>query len=137
MTDYSDSNKPFFDNYDLKESNVEELKLGEIYPIYGMITEILEEDLENSSVVVKLLPDMVLNLHIDSQDKLNLIRDRAFEPGIFMTKITEKSNLNGTRSVLDFDTLEVVEEITSEDASNLVGHCKTIVFGKKQTEGVN
>jgi hypothetical protein len=90
----------------------ENLKVGQSYPIYGMVTKFLSEELGN--VIVEVNYSILLTLFIDDIDKVNTIKERAFEPGIFMV---------------------TVKEIDTADPEYCIkGTCSTVVFGRKQTE---
>jgi hypothetical protein len=93
----------FFNKYGL---NIQEgqVEVGKVYPLYGIITSILDESFENFTVEVN--SSIILRCNIDNEENVEVIKSRAFEPGIFVTEITG---------------LEPVR-----------GHCKTIVFGRKQ-----
>jgi len=80
-------------------------EVGGVYPLYGMITKFLSEEVGN--VVVELNFNIELKLNIDSADKVEIIKSRAFEPGIFVTEIIQ---IEG----------------------GIKGDCTTVVFGRKQ-----
>lgn len=111
------TNKNFFNTMSIKPTNLSDLEIGKQYPIYGMITEILGEDLVNGSVTVKIVPEMTLQLRITDAANLKIIKERAFEPGIFITEFSELEDSSGS--------------------PNLIGYCKTVVFGRKNDTGVN
>lgn len=104
--DFSDSNKEsnFFEKFGL-EVATGEVEIGQTYPIYGMITKLLDET--PGSVVVELNFSIRANMVIPDQKKINLLKERAFEPGIFVSTVRSKE-----------DGIEV--------------DCSTVVFGKKQ-----
>jgi hypothetical protein len=93
----------FFSKYGLNVQE-EDVEIGKVYPIYGVITSILDETFENFTVEIN--SSIILGCNIDNPENIEVIKSRAFEPGIFVTEITG---------------LEPVR-----------GHCKTIVFGRKQ-----
>lgn len=97
------SKNELFDKFGLQvqEGQVE---VGRIYPLYGMITKIIDETFENFTIEIN--HGIVLNCFIKEKDSVDKIKERAFEPGIFITEITG---------------LEPVS-----------GKCNTIVFGRKQ-----
>ncbi len=80
------------------------VEVGKTYPVYGMITKIVEED--ESSVILELNFQIRAKLKIASVDQLSVLKERVFEPGIFVSKI-----LNTEPKV------EVV--------------CKKVIFGKR------
>ncbi len=101
-----DSNKEanFFEKFGLEVTNGE-VEVGRTYPIYGMITKLLNEDPGN--IVVELNFSIKANMAIPDNSKLELLKQRAFEPGIFVSTIVSKDN-----------GIEV--------------DCSTVVFGRKQ-----
>lgn len=101
-----DSNKEanFFEKFGLEVTNGE-VEIGRTYPIYGMITKLLNEDPGN--VVVELNFSIKANMAIPDISKVELLKQRAFEPGIFVSTIVSKDN-----------GIEV--------------DCSTVVFGRKQ-----
>lgn len=84
-----------------------EVVVGETYPIYGMITKFIDETPGN--VVVEVNYNIQLVMLLDSAEKIQLLKERAFDPGIFVTTI-------------------------SQVESGIKGDCTTVVFGKRSTE---
>ena len=82
-------------------------EIGKTYPIYGIITDILCE----SPVVIMVNNSIKLKCNITDDDgsKIKIIKDRAFEPGIFVATIEQRL-----------------------DDGTYVGVAETIVFGKKK-----
>lgn len=101
-----DSNKEanFFEKFGLEVANGE-VEVRRTYPIYGMITKLLSEDPGN--IVVELNFSIKANMAIPDMSKVELLKQRAFEPGIFVSTIVSKDN-----------GIEV--------------DCSTVVFGRKQ-----
>lgn len=95
----------FFEKHGL-EVQSGEVEVGQTYPIYGMITKIINDT--PGSVIVELNFNIQASLSITEQDKVELIKARAFEPGIFVSTVVSK------------------EPFVSVD-------CTTVIFGKKQT----
>jgi len=91
---------------------METCEVGKTYPLYGMITAI---ESEYPDVIVIVNRDLRLTLLIPADDptKLNIIKDRVFEPGIFITTITKMEK-------------DINQEYRIE------GDVQTVVFGKKQ-----
>lgn len=81
------------------------VEVGQTYPIYGMITKFLCD--VPGEVVVQINENIELSLVVDDHEKISLLKDRALEPGIFVSTI-------------------------DEIGETIRGHCSTIVFGKKQ-----
>ncbi|RMG45452.1 MAG: hypothetical protein D6719_00280 [Candidatus Dadabacteria bacterium] len=94
----------FFEKFGLEVTSGE-VEVGNTYPIYGMITKFLSD--EPGSVVVELNFSIRANMAIPDQSKVELLKERSFEPGIFVS--TVKSKEGG---------IEV--------------DCSTVVFGKRQ-----
>jgi hypothetical protein len=102
------SGNDFFDKYNLTVE-VGDVEVGRVYPLYGMITKILDDSFDNFTIEIG--GGISLRCALKDQDSIELIKERAFEPGIFVTEITN---------------IEPVE-----------GHCTTIVFGKKQHKEIS
>ncbi len=83
------------------------LKVNEIYPIYGMITNIIATDdkSENTSVVVELNKNIHILLKTVTSKKIELLKERILENAIFISKV------------------QSLEPLALE--------CQTIIFGKK------
>ncbi|NLF24130.1 MAG: hypothetical protein GX589_00520 [Deltaproteobacteria bacterium] len=95
----------FFEKYGL-EVSAGEVELGKTYPIYGMITKILDET--PGHVVVEINFSITANMIVPEKDKVEVLKERAFEPGIFISTVTTKQ-----------PTVTV--------------DCQTVVFGRRQT----
>ena len=85
---------------DVKFAGVE---VGKIYPIYGAITKIISDNL--GSVVVEINYNIEATMNIHEQDKVDLIKNRSFDSGIFVCTILQKD-----------PTIKV--------------DCSTVIFGK-------
>ena len=61
-----------------------------------------------------------MNFNGDMSEKLEILKERAFEPGIFITEVIS------------------TEETSGEDGKKygVVGNCTTVVFGRKQVENI-
>lgn len=94
----------FFEKFGL-EVTAGEVQVGQTYPIYGMITKILDDT--PGSVKVEINFSIRASMTIPDNDKIELLKERAFEPGIFVSTVTGK------------------EEGISVD-------CSTVVFGRRQ-----
>ncbi len=95
--------KNFFEKFGLEVSHGE-VEVGKTYPIYGMITKILTAEVGN--VVVELNFNIEAKMTIPDAAKIELLKERAFEPGIFVSTV-----------------------ITKEPGVKV--DCSTVVFGKK------
>lgn len=94
----------FFEKFGLEVASGE-VEIGRTYPIYGMITKLLNDAPGN--VVVEINFSIRAHMSIPDQDKIELLKERAFEPGIFVSKILSK-----------------------EDGVTV--DCSTVVFGRRQ-----
>ena len=94
----------FFEKFGLEVASGE-VEIGQTYPIYGMITKVLSE--EPGKVIVELNFSIQASMAIPEQDKIELLKQRAFEPGIFVSTV---------RSKQDGVTVD----------------CSTVVFGRRQ-----
>ena len=94
----------FFEKFGLEVTSGD-VEIGQTYPIYGMITKILDETPGN--VIVELNFAIKANMAIPDRDKIELLKQRAFEPGIFVSTITSKNE-------------------------GIAVDCSTVVFGKRQ-----
>lgn len=95
----------FFEKFGLEVTSGD-VEIGSTYPIYGMITKVLDET--PGSVVVELNFGIKANMSIPEQSKIELLKQRAFEPGIFVSTITSKEN-------------------------GICVDCSTVVFGRRQS----
>lgn len=68
------------------EGNVE---VGKVYPIFGMITRIDEVEQEANNVTVEINHNILARMNLKSEDRLNLLKEKAFETGIFVAKVLE------------------------------------------------
>ncbi len=99
----NNSDKNFFEKYGL-EVAAGDVEVGSTYPIYGMITKFIHD--EPGKVIVELNFSIKANLAIPSQDKVDILKSRAFEPGIFVSTVISKE-------------------------SGVEVDCSTVVFGKR------
>lgn len=95
----------FFEKFGL-EVSTGEVEIGQTYPIYGMITKIIDES--PGHVVVELNFSIRAHMSIPEDSKVNLLKERAFEPGIFVSTVTSKDG-------------------------GVAVDCSTVVFGKRQS----
>lgn len=94
--------------------NLEELKIeigkqevvvGGTYPIFGMITDI--EQNESGAIYAQINYNIRAKLNRVDSTKLEFLRKKAFESGIFVSTVTSKGE-------------------------NIEVDCKTIIFGQEQ-----
>jgi hypothetical protein len=101
----NEKNENFFEKFGL-EVSTGEVEVGSTYPIYGMITKMLDDT--PGAVVAEINFSIRANMSIPDKDKIELLKQRAFEPGIF------------------------VSTIKSKDESGICVDCSTVVFGRRQ-----
>lgn len=101
----SEGNVNFFEKFGLQVTNGD-VEVGGTYPIYGIITKFISDT--PGGVVVELNYTIRAAMAIPDQEKVDLLRERIFEPGIFISTVTSK------------------EEGISVD-------CSTVVFGRRQS----
>lgn len=101
-----DQNKEqnFFEKFGL-EVATGEVEVGQTYPIYGMITKLLDET--PGQVLVEINFSIRANMSIPDKEKVEILKQRAFEPGIFVSTVTSKDN-------------------------GISVDCSTVVFGRRQ-----
>lgn len=112
MSDEQVKSESFFEKFGLSvQSNP--VEIGKTYPIYGMITAIELEEPTQLTVIIN--NHIRATLNIRDENHLNLVRERAMEPGIFVATFIE----------------ELV--VTENNPISHLASVKTIVFGKKRT----
>lgn len=99
----------FFDKFGL-EVTTGEVEVGKTYPIYGMITSIVNE--LPGEVEVELNYNIKAKMNISDVKHIEKLKERSFEPGIFISKIVD-------------------------NADTIVVECSTVIFGKKQWDQEN
>lgn len=100
----SSKEQNFFEKFGL-EVATGEVEIGNTYPIYGMITKLIDETPGN--VIVELNFSITANMSIPDEDKIELLKQRAFEPGIFVSRVVSKDD-------------------------GITVDCSTVVFGRRQ-----
>lgn len=88
-----------------------EVEVGEVYPLYGYITKIIEENGNNLTIEVNNNIELKL-LSIDDVGKINIIKERVFEPAIFVSKINDSKD------------------------NRLFGECSVVIFGKSNSNNM-
>jgi hypothetical protein len=102
----SDKNEEnFFEKFGL-EVRTGNVEVGKTYPIYGMITNFIGEATEH--IIVELNFNIIAKMLIPDASKVNILKQRAFEPGIFVGTVLEND-----------------DKLTVE--------CSTVIFGRKQS----
>ncbi|MBP9838111.1 MAG: hypothetical protein KBC84_05300 [Proteobacteria bacterium] len=82
-----------------------EVEVGQTYPIFGMITRILND--KAGEVVVEINHSIIANMNVSEDTKVELLKERAFESGIFVSTVVAKE-----------PKVEV--------------DCQVVIFGRKQ-----
>ena len=93
----------FFEKFGLEVTSGE-VEVGQTYPIYGMITRVIDDT--PGSVLVEINFSIEATMAIPEGKKIELLKERAFEPGIFVSTVRSKT-----------DGVKV--------------DCSTVVFGKR------
>lgn len=94
----------FFEKFGLKVCTGE-VEVGEIYPIFGSITKIVDE--APGSITVEINHSIRAYMTIPDAEKIELLKQRAFDPGIFISTVLSKN-----------DVIEV--------------ECSTVIFGRPE-----
>jgi len=105
---------------DIGHKPTSELEIGTNYPLYGMITKFISEDPEDLRVELNF--NTLLRMTGLSPEKLELLRARAFEPGIFVATI---------------DVVNQTDDFSTTEGYGIHASCSTVVFGKSQDKGMN
>ena len=82
------------------------MEVGRIYPIFGMITKIVDET--PGHVIAEINSSIRVRMNIPDDSRIEVLKERAFESGVFISKITS------------------IEEGIEAD-------CQTVIFGKRQS----
>lgn len=82
-----------------------DVEVGTTYPLYGMITKFIDDT--PGHVVVEINFSIEATMTIPDPAKVELLKERAFEPGIFVSTVTNKD-------------------------PKIAVDCSTVVFGKRQ-----
>ena len=104
VNERSEREENFFEKFGL-EVSTGEVEVGQTYPIYGMITKLLNET--PGQVLVELNFSIRAHMSIPDREKIELLKERAFEPGIFVSTVKSKDN-------------------------GITVDCSTVVFGRRQ-----
>ena len=99
----------FFEKFGL-EVSTGDVEVGKTYPIYGMITDIFNND---NQISVEINYSIVASMNLQDDNKIETLKERAFEPGIFISTVTDK-----------------------DDTGKVQVDCQTVVFGRKQYQAV-
>jgi hypothetical protein len=94
----------FFTKFGLQVSSGA-VEIGQTYPIFGIITGVLDDT--PGSVLVEINYSIKAKMNLSEASKIEVLKERAFEPGIFVSTVTSKSD----------------DEATVD--------CQTVVFGRR------
>lgn len=83
-----------------------DVEVGKTYPIFGLITRFIDDTLGH--VKVEINHNIVARMNITDEDKVELLKVRSFESGIFVCHVL---------------TLQPSIEV----------ECQTVIFGKTQS----
>ena len=95
----------FFQEFGLEVINGE-IEIGKVYPLFAMITKFIDDT--PGQVRVELNFHIQAQLTVDDPERVQLLKERMFESGIFVSKVVTKD-----------PSIEVA--------------CQTVIFGKKQS----
>lgn len=85
--------------FSLKNQNVH---IGETYPIYGKITDIIESS--DGQIILLVNDNVELTLSVEDDYTLSELLSQCFEPGIFVSTIDSlDTNIKGTCTAIVFD----------------------------------
>ena len=96
--------KNIFEEFGLEVTSGE-VSLGRTYPIFGMVTKLINET--PGCVIAEINHNIIAHINVQDSDKIATLKERCFETGIFVSKITQ------------IDPKIEVE-------------CQTIIFGKRR-----
>ena len=65
---------------------IADMQIGKTYPMYGIITKFVQDKI--GEVVVEINNSVTINMSISDSESLELLKERAFDPGIFVSKVT-------------------------------------------------
>ena len=83
----------------------QEVQVGSVYPVYGMITAINVSECPGK-VTVELNKNINIELKMHDQKKIDMLKERILECAIFIAKV--------------------------ESLDPVLLECKTVIFGKRQ-----
>ena len=82
-----------------------DVEVGKTYPIFGMITKLIDD--EPGHFVSQINYNIISTMNIPDREKVEVLKERAFEAGIFFSTVTSK-------------------------APQISVDCQTVIFGRKQ-----
>jgi len=108
MEELKTEGKDLFEELGL-EVRAGNIEIGETYPIFGMITRLIDDTPGN--VIVEVNHNVTVRMNIHDSEKIETLKERAFETGIFVAKV-----------------VEIEPEVVVE--------CQTVIFGRPQSSRV-
>ncbi len=93
-----------FDQLGLEVSHGE-VEIGNTYPIFGMITRLIDDT--PGHVVAEINHSIIANMNVSEASRVEILKERAFESGIFVSTVVSKE-----------PKVEV--------------DCQVVIFGRKQ-----
>ena len=96
----------------LAKQSLTDVEVGQTYPLYGTITKFLSDTTE--STVVEINYNMKVTMVVADPEKIRLLKERAFEAGIFIIEVSSKN--------LD----------PAENEYSIEGNCTTVIFGRRK-----
>jgi hypothetical protein len=97
-------NKDFFEEFGLTVETGE-IEIGRTYPIFGAITKLVND--EPGHVLAEINYSILARMNIPDRPRVEILKKRAFESGIFVCTITSKD-------------------------PGVEADCRTVIFGKEQ-----
>lgn len=61
------------------------VEVGNTYPIFGMITQFMNE--EPGAVVAEINHNITARMNVQDQERVNVLKQKAFEAGIFISRV--------------------------------------------------
>jgi hypothetical protein len=110
-----------------EKSDITKLETGKPYPIYGMITSIINDNIDdftvelNYSIKAKLLFSATDN--VSALEKKQLIMNRSFEVAIFILEFTKLYDIHT-------ENLDNISHVAEAD-------CHTVIFGRSTHDPEN
>lgn len=96
--------KDFFEEFGLSVTTGD-VVVGQTYPVYGMITKILDD--KPGDVKVELNFGITARMNVSDAEGIDTLKERLFESGIFVSTVLAKN-----------PSIEVA--------------CQTVIFGRRQ-----
>ena len=82
-----------------------DVEVGQTYPIFGMITKIIDDTPGN--VIAEINHSITANMNVTDPERVEILKERAFESGIFVSTVIAKE-------------------------PNIEVDCQVVIFGRRQ-----